>query len=395
MKLILSSCDFRNEKSKKTILNNLSKPVDQCKLLFIPNEKATYETIHSEKYFLRMQEFGFARDNISVFDYYNEQQFINLDLDVIYISGGNTFATLRRIKDCGFDKEIIRYVRSGVLYIGGSAGALIAAQSVAHIAAFDPIPDGMTDFKGLGLFDGILLCHYTKERKTLYDKLKSEGKYKVFALRDEDSLVVTSTNDDVVRHYDLMIDENNDPVHDPEPLRQYMDKWDGQEFIDTLQLTKERSVLEIGVGTGRLAIRVAPECRDFFGIDLSPKTVKLAKENLKAHGNVALICADFTEYNFEHKIDVIYSSLTFMHIKDKQAAINKVKSLLNIGGRFVLSIDKNQSDTIDYATRKIKIYPDNKEDIVKYITQSGMNLIKVFETDFAFVFIAEMKQNNS
>ena len=36
MKLILSSCDFRNEKSKKTIIDNLSKPIDQCKLLFIP-----------------------------------------------------------------------------------------------------------------------------------------------------------------------------------------------------------------------------------------------------------------------------------------------------------------------------------------------------------------------
>ena len=395
MKLILSSCDFRNEKSKKTILNNLSKPVDQCKLLFIPNEKATYETIHSEKYFLRMQEFGFARDNISVFDYYNEQQFINLDLDVIYISGGNTFATLKRIKDCGFDKEIIRYVRSGVLYIGGSAGAHIATQSVAHIAAFDPIPDGMTDFKGLGLFDGIIFCHYTEEHKALYDKLKSEGKYKVFALRDEDSLVVASTNDDVIRHYDLMIDENNDPVRDPEPLREYMDKWDGQKFIDFLQLTKEKSVLEIGVGTGRLAVRVAPECREFCGIDLSPKTVKRAKENLKKQTNVTLVCGDFMSYEFGRKFDVIYSSLTFMHIRDKQAAINKVRSLLNIGGRFVLSIDKNQSDTIDYGTRKIKIYPDNKEEIVKYITQSGMNLMKVFETDFAFVFIAEMKQNNS
>ena len=395
MKLILSSCDFRNEKSKKTILNNLSKPVDQCKLLFIPNEKATYETIHSEKYFLRMQEFGFARDNISVFDYYNEQQFINLDLDVIYISGGNTFATLKRIKDCGFDKEIIRYVRSGVLYIGGSAGAHIATQSVAHIAAFDPIPDGMTDFKGLGLFDGIIFCHYTEEHKALYDKLKSEGKYKVFALRNEDSLVVASTNDDVIRHYNLMIDENNDPARDPEPLREYMDKWDGRRFIDSLQLTKEKSVLEIGVGTGRLAVRVAPECREFCGIDLSPKTVKRAKENLKEQTNVALICGDFMSYEFGRKFDVIYSSLTFMHIRDKQAAVNKVRSLLNIGGRFVLSIDKNQSDTIDYGTRKIKIYPDNKEDIVKYITQSGMNLMKVFETDFAFVFIAEMKQNNS
>lgn len=395
MKLILSSCDFRNEKSKKTIIDNLSKPIDQCKLLFIPNEKATYEAIHSEKYFLRMQEFGFARDNISVFDYYNEQQFINLDLDVIYISGGNTFATLKRIKDCGFDKEIIRYVRSGVLYIGASAGAHIAAQSVAHIAAFDPIPDGMTDFKGLGLFDGIIFCHYTEEHKALYDKLKSEGKYKVFALRDEDSLVVASTNDDVIRHYDLMIDENNDPVRDPEPLREYMDKWGGRQFIDSLKLTKEKSVLEIGVGTGRLAVRTAPECREFCGIDLSPKTIKRAKENLNNQTNVTLVCGNFTEYNFEHKFDVIYSSLTFMHIKDKQTAINKVKSLLNIGGRFVLSIDKNQSDTIDYETRKIKIYPDNKEDIVRYITQSGMNLIKVFETDFVFVFIAEIKQNNS
>lgn len=392
MKLILSSCDFRNEKSKRTILDNLSKSIDQCKLLFIPNEKATYETIHSEKYFLRMQEFGFTKENIAVFDYYNEQQFINLDLDVIYISGGNTFATLKRIKDCGFDKEIIRYVRSGVLYIGGSAGAHIATQSVAHIEAFDPIPDSMTDFKGLGLFNGIILCHYTEEHKALYDKLKSEGKYKIFALRDEDSLVVTSTNDDVIRHYDLMIDENNDPVRDPEPLREYMDKWDGRQFIDSLQLTKEKSVLEIGVGTGRLAVRAAPECRNFCGIDISPKTVKRAKENLKAHGNVTLICGDFMSYDFGRKFDVIYSSLTFMHIKDKQSAINKVKSLLNISGRFVLSIDKNQSDTIEYGTRKIRIYPDRKEDIAEYINLSGMNLIKIFETEFADIFVAA-KQN--
>ena len=196
----------------------------------------------------------------------------------------------------------------------------------------------------------------------------------------------------VSKHYDLLIEENNDPVRDPEPLREYMDKWDGRQFIDSLQLTKEKSVLEIGVGTGRLAVRTAPECREFCGIDISPKTVKRAKENLKKQTNVTLVCGDFISYEFGRKFDVIYSSLTFMHIKDKQAAINKVKTLLNIGGRFVLSIDKSQSDTIDYGTRKIKIYPDNKEDIVKYITQSGMSLIKVFETEFAEIFAAA-KQN--
>ena len=199
----------------------------------------------------------------------------------------------------------------------------------------------------------------------------------------------------VTHHYDLLINENNDPVHDPKPLRDYMDKWDGQAFIEKMKLDKGKTVLEIGIGTGRIAIRVASECRDFFGIDISLKTAERAKENLKKQTNVTLICGDFMSYEFGRKFDMIYSSLTFMHIRDKQAAINKVRSLLNIGGRFVLSIDKNQSDTIDYGTRKIKIYPDNKEDIVKYITKSGMNLMKVFETDFAFVFIAEMKQNNS
>lgn len=136
------------------------------------------------------------------------------------------------------------------------------------------------------------------------------------------------------------------------------------------------------------AIVCARVCRDFFGIDISLKTVKRAKENLKEQTNVTLICGDFMSCEFGRKFNVIYSSLTFMHIKDKQAAINKIKSLLNSGGRFVLSIDKNQSDVIEYGTRKIRIYPDRKENIAEYIKQSGMNLIKVFETEFAHIFIS-------
>lgn len=54
MKLILSSCDFRNEKSKKTIIDNLSKPIEQCKLLFFPNEKAKYIKTGSQSVSLQL-----------------------------------------------------------------------------------------------------------------------------------------------------------------------------------------------------------------------------------------------------------------------------------------------------------------------------------------------------
>lgn len=193
----------------------------------------------------------------------------------------------------------------------------------------------------------------------------------------------------VSRHYNLLIEDNNDPVNDPEPLKEYMDKWDGQQFIDSLKLSKQKSVLEIGVGTGRLAVRVSPLCGEFFGIDISPKTIERAKENLKEYKNTTLICDDFIEHEFNCKFDVIYSSLTFMHIKDKQTAINKVASLLNDGGRFVLSIDKNQNDYIEYGSRKIHIYPDSAEKTAQYITNAGLTILNQHDIEFATIFVAQ------
>ena len=193
----------------------------------------------------------------------------------------------------------------------------------------------------------------------------------------------------VTHHYDLMIDESNDPVHDPKPLQDYMDKWDGQEFIDNMQLNDSKTVLEIGVGTGRLAVRTAPLCRMFIGIDISPKTIDRAKENLLQYCNTTLVCDDFLYHRFNQTFDVIYSSLTFMHIKEKQRAINKVTALLKDGGRFVLSIDKNQDEFIEYGTRKIKIYPDNAEKIAQMFIDAGLTLLDRYETEFAIIFSGE------
>lgn len=118
-------------------------------------------------------------------------------------------------------------------------------------------------------------------------------------------------NNAIASHYDILIDENNDPVHDPEPLKEYMDKWDGLAFINKMELNADKSVLEIGVGTGRLAVRVAPLCKKFCGIDISPKTIDRAKENLSSFENVELICGDFLEYSFGIQFNVIYSCEAF------------------------------------------------------------------------------------
>lgn len=195
-RIILSSCDFRNEKSAKCIYDNLPLPIHKCRVLYFPNEKATEKDIMSEKYYSRLTEFGFVRSNIYVFNYFSPFDFdVNIDIDVIYISGGNTFGTLKRIKESNADNLILRYISKGAMYIGGSAGAHIASRSIEHVAKYDVDTFGLTDFSGLNLFDGVLICHYSESRKNDYDRLLENGEKNVTLLGDGDSLIIEKSHE--------------------------------------------------------------------------------------------------------------------------------------------------------------------------------------------------------
>ena len=193
----------------------------------------------------------------------------------------------------------------------------------------------------------------------------------------------------VSAHYDSLIDENNDPVFDPEPLKIYMDRWDGAAFVDLLDLNVSKSVLEIGVGTGRLAIRTAPLCGAFTGIDISEKTVEKAKQNLKRFNNVTLIYGDFNTFDFSEKYDVIYSSLTFMHFKNKADTMAKIYSLLTPNGVFVLSIDKSKNKYIECNGRTVEIYPDDPDTTKTYLQNVGFAVESITETVAAYLFSAK------
>lgn len=193
---------------------------------------------------------------------------------------------------------------------------------------------------------------------------------------------------DVINHYDALIDEGNDPFRDPKPLKEYMDRWDGKQFLDCLSLNKNKTVLEIGVGTGRLAARVAPYCEKFTGIDISGKTIERAKQNLSAFSNITLILDDFYRHTFSEQFDIIYSSLTFMHFKDKQKVVEIVFSILKPEGIFVLSIDKNTDNHIQYGERIVEIFPDDLQSIKEHMKSAGFVIKDVFETDASYIISA-------
>lgn len=194
----------------------------------------------------------------------------------------------------------------------------------------------------------------------------------------------------VIEYYDTLLAEGDDPVYDSKMLQDYMNNWDGETFLQLLNLTGTESVLEIGVGTGRLAVRTAPACSKFTGIEIAPDTAKKAKENLSSLKNTDIICGSFPEHPISQTFDVIYSSLTFMHIQDKEAAIRRIAELLNPGGRFVLSIDKNISEFAVCNGRRVRIWSDSWRKTAVLIRRY-LKLEKIEEIPFARIFCAHKK----
>ena len=118
-------------------------------------------------------------------------------------------------------------------------------------------------------------------------------------------------------------------------------KKERSDFMNSTGLTHDQTVLEIGTGTGELALEIARYCSKVFVTDVSPTMLQFARQ--KAHDrNVRNI--EFHERGFltymhagEH-LDIIVSQLAFHHLPDfwKLIALKRIYSMLTKGGKFYL-----------------------------------------------------------
>lgn len=165
------------------------------------------------------------------------------------------------------------------------------------------------------------------------------------------------THAEVRAHYDALIETGDDPFFDPPVLRAYMERWDGPPFWDAVGDLVGKRVLEVGIGTGRLAfIALNAGCAHLTGIDLSPHTIARAEINLIAYPNTELLVADITAFRRPRAFDVAYSVLTWMHVADKATALANLVRSLRPGGRLVLSLAEPQSELV-FGVRRIRLYP--------------------------------------
>lgn len=138
-------------------------------------------------------EFGFKKENIILSGQNNDFSEI-VHCDFYYCTEGNTFEVLSIMREKNVDKAICKGFENGdKVYIGASAGAAIAGISIEEIKDFDSNFVGMAEFSGLGLFNGIIIPHYTKAelKRYLNNSPGIENKYeKIISVSNSRCVVI-------------------------------------------------------------------------------------------------------------------------------------------------------------------------------------------------------------
>ena len=114
-------------------------------------------------------------------------------------------------------------------------------------------------------------------------------------------------------------------------------------WLKEFGLKPDFKVLEIGCGVGtqtELLLRDLGPDGKVLAMDISPKSIEVAKERLKKYRNVELVANDATEYDFEEKYDMIIMPDVIEHIPIElhSKLFKKLASVLKRNGKIIIHI---------------------------------------------------------
>jgi len=172
----------------------IEKAVKGGNMAYIPTAADLHETkwwIKEDK--IKLTAKGFNLTEINLKRKLSIKEFKKFD--VIFVAGGNTFYLLQKMRETGFDKIVKKLTENNVVYVGSSAGAVVAGPDIWPIRFIDdPSKAKLKSFKGLNLIDFIPLPHFGVEKYVKpYEKLMKDldkTKYKYVKLNENQATLV-------------------------------------------------------------------------------------------------------------------------------------------------------------------------------------------------------------
>ncbi|MBD3312756.1 hypothetical protein GF352_04870 [archaeon] len=189
MKLLLTSTGLRTAKIRRAFNDLIKKDVSKTRVIFITiNTTSKRGSYYTNRELERITNAGIKKENIKLLDL-SQGGIINIEpFDVIYVAGGNTYKYLKELRDAGLMDKIRRAVKNGRLYVGSSAGSILAGPEIRASQEENTVK--LKDLACLRLVSFTVMPHYNHKRKRELEKLRKETVYEIKPLRDEEAIKI-------------------------------------------------------------------------------------------------------------------------------------------------------------------------------------------------------------
>lgn len=140
----------------------------------------------------------------------------------------------------------------------------------------------------------------------------------------------------------------------PEQFDKYRPRYSSELFsnlIEYAEIGKDKTVLEIGPGTGQATDPILETGCDYHAIELGENLTKMMKRKYGKYSNFSIVNDDFITHDFgNQKFDMIYSAATIQWIPE-EIAFSKTYELLKPGGVLAMMVTRS-----DYKTPNEELY---------------------------------------
>ena len=156
-------------------------------------------------------------------------------------------------------------------------------------------------------------------------------------------------------------------------------KLEKEEIRKRIDFDKDRRIIDIGCGVGRITLALAKDVDFIVGVDYSQPLIDIASKKAEEVGltNIEFICA--SSYNFQHNekfdVAVILGLFSYMNDDNVVKTINNISRHLKKGGKIILK----ESVGLEGRFEVIDKFSDELGTTYNSIYRTPSTLIGLFE----------------
>lgn len=122
---------------------------------------------------------------------------------------------------------------------------------------------------------------------------------------------------------------------------------DIRDIIELVDI-KDKSILELGCGNGRITFALADSVQELTAIDIDEKAIRSARQR-NVHENVIFLVEDMEDFDLERRFDLILSvGVGYMYLRNLPNAIKNISNHLEDNGvaLFICSLPNSEYQRI-------------------------------------------------